>query len=141
MKLFFFSTFHQLIWRSLLSFLLSEAEGTTNISLRIDGVNVRPCSQELGPHQSSILQLWEETKVQDSHHVVRLPVIFGDTKIVHHYSNWWWNPKGQLFTHFLERKGVIIRRRLKLLRVRMITLFFGTAFEKYLFPASHFIQH
>lgn len=33
---------------------MSEAEGTTNISLGIDGVNVKSSSQEPGPHQSSI---------------------------------------------------------------------------------------
>lgn len=33
---------------------MSEAEGTTNISLGVDGVNVKPGSQEPGPHQSSI---------------------------------------------------------------------------------------
>ena len=91
---------------------VSEAERITNTSLGVDGVNVKPCSQQAGPHQSCVKAL-RKKMFQDSHHRLRLPAIFGDTGIVHHYSNWWCNPKGQLFTHFWkERKRVIMRRRL-----------------------------
>lgn len=41
---------------------MSEAEGKTNISLGVDGVNVKPDSQEPGPHQSSITTLREKKK-------------------------------------------------------------------------------
>lgn len=118
MKVLFLSTFHQLIWRSLLSFKIicqKRREQQTSLWELMEYLSDH-VAKRLAPTKA-LSQLREETKVQDSHHVVRLLAIFGDTQIVHHYSNWWWDPKGQLFTHFFGKKGSDYKERTKLLRV------------------------
>lgn len=94
---------------------MSEAEGTTNISLGVDGVSVKPYSQELGPHQSSVLTLRKENKKKKSSRF---------TSCCEASSNIWRHrdcvslfklvvkPQRAIVYPLLERKGAIMRRGL-----------------------------
>lgn len=91
---------------------MSEAEGKTNISLGVDGVNVKPDSQEPGPHQSSITTLREKKKgsrftlcSEASSNIWRHKACVSLFKLVV-------EPQRAIVYPLLERKRVIMRRGL-----------------------------
>lgn len=105
-----FLNFHPFTWRRLLSSsIMSQKQGNNkSISERWWSKTSNHVAKSLAPTKAAS-KLWYK-KVHGSHHVLRLPAICGDTGIVYHYSNWWCNPKGQLFIYFWkERERAIMR--------------------------------
>jgi len=91
---------------------MSEAEGTTNIFLGVDGVNVKPCSQEPGLHRNSITTLREKKKgsrftscSEASGNIWRYRHCVSLFKLVV-------EPQREIVYPLLERKRVIMRRGL-----------------------------